>query len=85
MKEIKFFYTKWCNHCKKMLPEMKRLSEIGYNISLIDADSDSSVADDYNIKRIPTFIFEDKGFEIQRWVGRTEPEEVITKLTKTKK
>jgi thiol-disulfide isomerase/thioredoxin len=85
MKEIKFFYTEWCKHCKKMLPEMKNLSESGYNVKLIDADDNTSLANNYNIKRIPTFIFEDKGFEIQRWEGRTEPYEVITKLTKTKK
>lgn len=85
MKEIKFFYTQWCKHCKKMLPQMKTLSEVGWNVNLIDADSDADIADYYKIERVPTFILEDKGFEVQRWEGRTEPDEVINKLTRSKK
>lgn len=85
MKEIKFFYTHWCKHCKKMLPQMQSLSNKGYNVNLIDVDDYSSIADEYKIEQIPTFVLEDKGFEVQRWNGRTEPDEVIKKLTYTKR
>lgn len=80
MKKILFFYTEWCNHCKKMVGPMKKLAEVGYNIELIDADSNSELADSYDIKRIPTFIVEDKGFEIDRMIGSADVTEIIQKF-----
>jgi hypothetical protein len=63
-----------------MVGPMKKLAEVGYNIELIDADSNSELADSYDIKRIPTFIVEDKGFEIDRMIGSADVTEIIQKF-----
>lgn len=76
MKKLKFFYTEWCSFCKKMKPSIDNLISDGYNIEMIDADDEYTVADEYKIDKIPTFVLEDKGMEINRWVGLLESKEI---------
>jgi len=61
--DLYFFYTTWCPHCKKSMPEWNKLKEkIGkrkinnYSIKFleVDCDKDSKVADKYNVESYPT-------------------------------
>lgn len=59
---ILFYFTaSWCGPCKRIKPLIEKLSE-GLDLSkiefyMIDIDENEELANTYNIKSIPTFLF----------------------------
>ena len=72
MRVIKYFYSENCSFCETMKPRIDSLRKNGYDIDVIDVDDDDHTAEEYNIERMPTFIFEVDGEEIERWTGVTD-------------
>jgi len=69
---IKYFYSENCSFCETMKPRIDSLRKNGYDIDVIDVDVDDHTAEEYDIERMPTFIFEVDGEEIERWTGVTD-------------
>ncbi len=53
---IKFFNAKWCGPCKQMKPHIDELISEGYNILLIDVDEQPELAQEYNVRGVPTLV-----------------------------
>ena len=67
--EIKFFNAKWCGPCKQMKPHIDKLQQEGYNIEEIDIDEFPSLAEDAEVRGVPTLmIFDNEGLQ-ERVVG----------------
>lgn len=55
------FSAPWCGPCKKIAPEVEKLSEqytntLFYSVDTDDDDS-SEMVDKYNVTALPTFVF----------------------------
>jgi len=64
------FSAEWCGPCKMMKPVLEQLKDsMGSNIRIlkIDVDNNSSLADRYNIRNVPSLLLFQEG-KI-RWSG----------------
>ena len=68
-------WAPWCGPCKMMMPVIEKLSK-EYNVEdsdikvvQINADEDTETVEKYQIKGIPTLIFERDGEILAREVG----------------
>ena len=72
--DVYYFYTNWCPHCKKSMPEWTKFKERVGDIKInnhkvkffeVDCDKDSKVADKYKVEEYPTIkaINKDDVFE----------------------
>lgn len=78
MRHILYFTADWCNPCKKVRPiveEINRDSIIKF--LFIDIDTELSLAEDYEVRSIPTFILLEDGKEIKRISGAQTQEQLM--------
>jgi thioredoxin-like negative regulator of GroEL len=78
VKHILYFTADWCNPCKKVRPiveEINRDSIIKF--LFIDIDTELSLAEDYEVRSIPTFILLENGKEIKRISGAQTQEQLM--------
>ena len=54
--EVKFFNATWCGPCKQMKPHIDVLISEGYNIQQIDIDEQPELAQEYNVRGVPTLV-----------------------------
>ena len=81
MRHILYFTADWCNPCKKVRPiveEINRDSIIKF--LFIDIDTELSLAQDYEVRSIPTFILIEDGKEIKRVSGAQTQEQLMELL-----
>ena len=65
---ILFFHSEWCSQCKLLQKELNNFDYIP--IIDIDADTNESLCDKYDIKVLPTLILIDnKGNEVIKHIG----------------
>ena len=65
---ILFFYAEWCSQCKLLQKELNNFDYIP--IIDIDADTNESLCDKYDIKVLPTLILIDnEGNEVIKHIG----------------
>ena len=65
------FTAKWCTPCTALKPDLKELIEQGYNIELIDSDSNQKRAAALGIRNVPTaLIYEGDEKLSMRIVGK---------------
>lgn len=66
------FTADWCGPCKVMKPKITELKEeMGdrFELEVINVDENAAAVEAYNVKNIPTFIFESNGEIVERLVG----------------
>lgn len=66
------FTAKWCGPCRQMEPVLAALQkEYGDRLTIVpvDVDDDPIAAQRYNVRSMPTFVFERDGREVGRIVG----------------
>jgi len=80
MKVIKYFYSENCSFCEQMKPRITNLVRRGWSIEVFDVDEDTDIANIYDIGRIPTFVYEVDGEQVERWTGLTEETTIQKKL-----
>jgi thioredoxin len=81
VRHILYFTADWCNPCKKVRPiveEINRDSIIKF--LFIDIDTELSLAQDYEVRSIPTFILIEDGKEIKRVSGAQTQEQLMELL-----
>ena len=63
-----YFSAGWCSPCKVLSPIM---AQVGQSVSVqkIDVDSQPELANQYNVRNIPTVILMASGVEVNRFVG----------------
>ena len=82
MKMILYFTADWCNPCKQTRPIVEELNreQIMAKFFIIDVDSEIEMAQDFEIKSVPTFVVMKNNKEIHRETGaktRQQLEELI--------
>ena len=76
MKQLLYFTATWCGPCKKFRPVMESLSS-QINIQFIDIDSNSSMAQNYGVRNIPTTILVKDGVEVSRFTGSKPAQQIL--------
>ena len=76
MKQLLYFTATWCGPCKKFRPVMESLSS-QINIQFIDIDSNSSMAQKYGVRNIPTTILVKDGVEVSRFTGSKPAQQIL--------
>jgi thioredoxin 1 len=71
MKMIFYFTAEWCNPCKQTKPIVEDLNreQTMAKIFIIDVDSEIEMAQDFEIKSVPTFVVMKDNKEIHRVTG----------------
>ena len=82
MNMILYFTADWCNPCKKTRPIVEELNreQIMAKFFIIDVDSEIEMAQDFEIRSVPTFVVMKNNKEIHRVTGaksRQQLEELI--------
>lgn len=72
--EVLFFNASWCGPCRQMKPIVKSLRHQGYRMRDVDVDRNRTLAEQYGISSVPTFVFVENGTEVNRFSGSTTPE-----------
>lgn len=66
------FYATWCGPCKMSEPIVREFSEensLSLEVYKVDVDENGTIAKDYGIKSIPSFILIHEGEVKDRFVG----------------
>ena len=79
------FWAPWCGPCNVMMPVLESLTN-EYNkpdseveIIKVNADEDPDLCRKYNIRSIPTMIFEKNG-EVVKTLSGVKPQSAITEI-----
>ena len=80
MKTMKYFSAAWCGPCKVFKPVMTEIKNEGHQIEFIDIDMLSDLAQEYNVRSVPTVVIEEAGKEVDRFVGVIPKQQVLQKL-----
>jgi thioredoxin 1 len=72
--EVLFFNASWCGPCRQMKPIVAQMRGQGYHMRDLDVDKNRSLAKQYGIHAIPTFVFVENGTEVNRFSGGTSAE-----------
>ena len=81
MKSIKYFTATWSGPCQKFKPIMNEIASEGHSVQFIDIDSQGALAQQYNVRSVPTVIIESNGSEVDRLIGATSKEIVLERLS----
>lgn len=80
------FWAAWCGPCRMMAPILNKVAEETQNTSVrvakIDIEKYQSVAQQYNIRSIPTLVIFKNGKEKSRIVGIKQKDAILKELEK---
>ena len=81
MKSIKYFTAGWCGPCQRFKPIMQEVANEGLSVQFIDIDLERDVAQQYNVRSVPTVVIEQNGSEVNRLIGATTKQVVLENLS----
>ncbi len=73
------FYADWCGPCKTQDPILKDLKDDWgdrFDIEKVDVDEKQDVANQYQVRSLPTLIIENDDGVVDRFVGVTQREDL---------
>jgi thioredoxin 1 len=78
MRNILYFTADWCNPCKRVRPIVDNLNRDSATVKfqIIDVDSEMKLAQNFNVRSVPSFIVIEDGKEITRATGAQTAEEL---------
>jgi len=79
------FWAEWCAPCRMLAPTIDAIAEqFGENAGVVkvNVDENTSTAQRYGIKGIPTLILFNAGKEVERVVGVTSKESISRMIEK---
>ena len=80
---LKDFYADWCGPCKTQDPILEDIEEDwGERVQFekIDVDENQDVANEYQVRSIPTLVVENDDGVVERFVGVTQREDIESAL-----
>jgi len=80
---LKDFYADWCGPCKTQDPILEEIVEDwGESVQFekIDVDENQDVANEYQVRSIPTVVVENDDGVVERFVGVTQREAIESAL-----
>lgn len=63
------FFAEWCGPCKMQSQIFERAGDIGVPIVEVDIDANMELAQQYQVRGVPTLVLVDNGAEINRKTG----------------
>ena len=83
MRHILYFTADWCHPCKKVKPIVEELNResSGVKFQVIDADSETELVKQFEVRSVPTFIVLDGGVEINRAIGAQTREQLLSLMS----
>lgn len=75
------FTATWCGPCQQMNPIISRLKRQGYPVRKVDVDRERQLAQQFNVRSMPTFILVVDGQEQKRIVGMTSESQLRRMLS----
>lgn len=75
---LKDFYADWCGPCKTQDPILDDLEEDYDSVTFekIDVDEAEDVANEYQVRSIPTIVVENDDGVVERFVGVTQRNDI---------
>jgi len=75
---LKDFYADWCGPCKTQDPILEELEEQWTDVEFekIDVDEKQEIANEYQVRSLPTLIVENDDGVVERFVGVTQAEDI---------
>lgn len=75
---LKDFYADWCGPCKTQDPILDELAEEWDSVEFekVDVDEEQDVANEYQVRSLPTLIIENEDGVVERFVGVTQAEDI---------
>jgi thioredoxin 1 len=76
------FYADWCGPCKKQDPILEELEADYGDVEFrkIDVDEEQDVANQYQVRSLPTLVVETDDGIVDRFVGFTQREDIESAL-----
>ncbi len=77
------FYADWCGPCKTQDPILEDIEEDWgdrFELVQIDVDDEQDIANEYQVRSLPTLIVENDDGIVERFVGVTQREDIETAL-----
>jgi thioredoxin 1 len=81
---LKDFYADWCGPCKTQDPILEELEADYADVEFekVDVDEEQDVANEYQVRSLPTLIVENDDGIVDRFVGVTQREDLEDALQK---
>ena len=75
---IKDFYADWCGPCKTQDPILEELEEQWTDVEFekIDVDEKQDIANEYQVRSLPTLIVENDDGVVEWFIGVTQAEKL---------
>ena len=68
MKQYLYFSAPWCGPCRMLGPVMERVNNT-IPVQKVNVDENSEMAQQYNVRNIPTVVLLENGQEVKRIIG----------------
>ena len=78
------FYSDWCGPCKTQDPILEEVEEeLGdaFELQKVDVDQEQDVANQYQVRSLPTLIVENDDGVVDRFVGVTQKEDITAAIS----
>jgi Thioredoxin domain-containing protein len=78
------FYADWCGPCKTQDPILEEVEdELGdaFELQKVDVDEKQDVANQYQVRSLPTLIVENDDGVVDRFVGVTQKEDITAAIS----
>ena len=78
------FYADWCGPCKTQDPILEEVEdELGdaFELQKVDVDEEQDVANQYQVRSLPTLIVENDEGVVDRFVGVTQKEDITAAIS----
>jgi thiol-disulfide isomerase/thioredoxin len=72
--EVLYFTAPWCGACERMKDAVAQLRREGFNIRPVNVDAHRALAEKYNVRAVPTFVYVRDGQEVRRRSGFMSPQ-----------
>jgi thioredoxin 1 len=81
---IKDFYADWCGPCKTQDPILEEVVEDYSEVELqkVNVDEEQDVANEYQVRSLPTVVVENEDGVVDRFVGVTQRDDIEAALQK---
>jgi thioredoxin len=76
MKQYLYFSAPWCGPCRMLGPVMERVNNT-IPVQKVNVDENSSLAQQYNVRNIPTVVLLENGNEVKRIIGAKSEAEYL--------